>query len=153
VRIVDVDGAVQVSKPLTGWNGVGEGDGGVGGEGCGGEGGVGGVGGEGGVGGVGGVGGEGGEGGGWTISTGQPAGTPRQLVEAGFVLVGADAFPAAARADDAWAVAADAGGWPSGARSADSSARRLVPVVDPPDGDAGADWVVDTVPAGARRSV
>jgi hypothetical protein len=114
VRIVDVDGAVQVSKPLTGWNGVGEGDGDDGGEG--GDGGVGGVGGDGGVGGVGGEGGVGG----WTISTGQPAGTPRQLVDAGFVVVGADAFPAAARADDAWAVAADAGGWASGARSADS---------------------------------
>jgi hypothetical protein len=33
VRIVDVDGAVQVSKPLTGWNGGGEGVGGEGGEG------------------------------------------------------------------------------------------------------------------------
>jgi hypothetical protein len=144
VRIVDVDGAVQVSKPLSGWNGVGEGGDGEEGEG--------GDGGDGGEGGEGGVGGEGGDGG-WTISTGQPAGTPPQLVEAGSVVVGADAFPVAARADDAWAVAADAGGWASGARSADSSARRLVPVVDPPDGDAGADWSVDTVPAGAWRSV
>jgi hypothetical protein len=142
VRIVDVDGAVQVSKPLTGWNG-GEGADGEGGEGGDGEGGDGGDG-EGG--------GEGG-GDGWTISTGQPRGTPRQLVEAGFVAVGADAFPAAVMADAAWAVAADAGGWASGARRADSSARRLVPVVAPPGGDASADWAVDTVPAGASRSV
>jgi hypothetical protein len=124
VCIVDVDGAVQVSKPLTGWNGVGEG-----------------------------FGGEGGMGGGWTISTGQPAGTPRQLVEAGFVVACADGFPAAAPARGAGAVAPDAGGWASRARCADSPARRLVPVAGPPGGDAGADWAVDTVPAGARRSV
>jgi hypothetical protein len=172
VRIVDVDGAVQVSKPLTGWNGCdsgegADGEGGEGGEGGYGEGGDGGDGdgdGEGGDGGDGddGEGGDGGGGGDWTISTGQPRGTPRQLVEASFVVVGGDAFPAAAMADAAWAVAADAGGWAvaadaegwaSGARRADSSARRLVPVVAPPGGDAGADWAVDTVPAGASRSV
>jgi hypothetical protein len=138
VRIVDVDGAVQVSKPLTGWNDAdADADDGEGGDG--GDGGD----------------GEGGEGGddGWTISTGQPRGTPRQLVEAGFVAGGADAFPAAARAGAAWAVAADAGGWASGASRADSSARRLVPVVARPGGDAGADCAVDSVPARAGRSV
>jgi hypothetical protein len=127
VRIVEVDGAVQVSKPLTGWNGVGEGFGDGGG----------------------------GEGDGETISTGQLAGTPRQLVDVGFVVVGAGAFAAAAAAGgDAGAAAADAGGEASGARCADNSALRLVPAVAPPGwADSGADCAVGTVPAGARRSV
>jgi hypothetical protein len=129
VRIVEVDGAVQVSKPLTGWNGVGEGFGDGGG----------------------------GEGEGETISTGQLAGTPRQLVDVGFVVVGAGAFAAAARGGDVGAAAADAadaGGEASGARCADNSALRLVPAVAPPGwADSGADCAVGTVPAGARRSV
>jgi len=106
VRIVEVDGAVQVSKPLTGWNGFGEGFGDGGG----------------------------GEGDGETISTGQLAGTPRQLVDVGSVVVGAGAFAAAAaaRGGDVGAAAADAGGEASGARCADNSALRLVPAVAPP---------------------